>query len=569
MNINIDHSQTSSTQNTDARNRSNAANVYQNASGGLKSIVAGEVLSGQVTSIHGNDIQITLGNDQVISARLTQNIMLTLGQMMSFQVKSNSGSQITLNPLMENMAQDSAAKKAIQASGIPMNDDTIAMTSAMMDEGMPINKESLQAMFRMLHAHPEAAPTSIVKLTSMGLPITDVGLSQLEAYQNHQHQIVNSVDTLTQEFSRMFSEGNMDVNRELLNVFMGNTDSSVIQELTEGYQMIMDTAAEQMLGADQELTKEDAEKAMISEEGTVKDNMAALQNSEEEDITPLSRLLQQGERAEIANLLKEYGLSPQNTELMKNGMMSPEKVLMYVKALMDMSVGNEDLTSRLMDMMKQKSFQKLLSDEITNQWMIEPNDVEDKENVSKMYKSILSQADRTLQIMNTIGRGDSILAKGTEQLKQNVNFLNQLNQVFAYVQLPLKMSQENAHGDLYVYSKRKNSSSEDGSYTALLHLDMEHMGTMDIHVTLKDGNQVKTHFYLQKEEMLDFIEQNIDKLNERLMKRGYLVSTAASIRVPNESKSGSETPDNMVLDEIMGEAGQPRMIAKYSFDVRA
>ena len=34
-------------------------------------------------------------------------------------------------------------------------------------------------------------------------------------------------------------------------------------------------------------------------------------------------------------------------------------------------------------------------------------------------------------------------------------FLNDLNQSFAFLQLPLKMSEQEAHGDLYVYTKKR------------------------------------------------------------------------------------------------------------------
>ena len=137
--------------------------------------------------------------------------------------------------------------------------------------------------------------------------------------------------------------------------------------------------------------------------------------------------------------------------------------------------------------------------------------------------------------------------------------MNQLNQTFAYVQIPLKMSGSNANGDLYVYTNKKNLSSEDGSVSAYLHLDMEHLGSVDCYVTMQN-EKVSTNFKVQDDSILDFLEQNIALLNERLEKRGY--SLQASISVKEEETS--------VIQEMEKQLGQGSVpILKVSFDARA
>lgn len=49
----------------------------------------------------------------------------------------------------------------------------------------------------------------------------------------------------------------------------------------------------------------------------------------------------------------------------------------------------------------------------------------------------------------------SPLLKQVNSLTQNVEFMNHLNQIFQYVQLPIKLANETAHGELYVYSKKR------------------------------------------------------------------------------------------------------------------
>ena len=149
-------------------------------------------------------------------------------------------------------------------------------------------------------------------------------------------------------------------------------------------------------------------------------------------------------------------------------------------------------------------------------------------------------------------------------MKGNMNFMNQINDLYNYVQLPLKMNNTHANGDLYVYAKKRGKSIENsGELTALLHLEMEKLGNVDIFLTLRTGNNLSTKFTLEKEEMIDFIEQNIDILNERLMKKGYSISRT------QVAKSDEKAKDESVIDRITGDENNRIILSTQSFDARA
>ena len=113
-------------------------------------------------------------------------------------------------------------------------------------------------------------------------------------------------------------------------------------------------------------------------------------------------------------------------------------------------------------------------------------------------------------------------------------------------------------------TNKKKLMEKDGEITALLHLEMEALGTMDIHVTLKDTNSVKTHFMLEDDATLDLISENIHLLNERLEARGYSMTSDVSIKDDDDK--------NKAITAMLGRAGEARgdrLISKYSFDVKA
>ena len=89
---------------------------------------------------------------------------------------------------------------------------------------------------------------------------------------------------------------------------------------------------------------------------------------------------------------------------------------------------------------------------------------------------------------------------------------------------------------------------------------MEHLGNMDIYLTLMEGQKLTTKFTLEKEEMIDFIESHIEELNARLMKKGYNVGTS----VVAKSDDSSNT-----VEKITGKNSEHIILSTQSFDARA
>jgi flagellar hook-length control protein FliK len=138
--------------------------------------------------------------------------------------------------------------------------------------------------------------------------------------------------------------------------------------------------------------------------------------------------------------------------------------------------------------------------------------------------------------------------------------MNQLNQMFQYVQVPLQMAGQNANGDLYVYRNKNRKMSEDGSVSAVLHLDMDNLGPVDVYVKLKD-TKVNTNFYVEDEQILDLINDNIHILNERLEKRGYTMSVNLKLHDEMDSQDAA-------VDEMLN-VSKSQIISTTSFDARA
>lgn len=80
-----------------------------------------------------------------------------------------------------------------------------------------------------------------------------------------------------------------------------------------------------------------------------------------------------------------------------------------------------------------------------------------------------------------------------ESIKSNIDFMNDLNKNMTYFQMPLRFSQSDANGELYVFTNKKALAQGTDNVSALLHLDMENLGPVDVFVRLNKKN-VSTNF---------------------------------------------------------------------------
>ena len=161
----------------------------------------------------------------------------------------------------------------------------------------------------------------------------------------------------------------------------------------------------------------------------------------------------------------------------------------------------------------------------------------------------------------------SVLTQSLQQFQENVDFLNNLNQFMPYVQLPLKMNGHSATGDLIVYADKKSLAAGKDTVSAALHLDMQHLGMVDVFVKMQDKN-VTTDFCLENEETLNFIAEHIDMLSERLERRGYNLNTQMKVKDTQMSLKEDILPQAAGGNLSVNSQGEGAT-AIYRFDVRA
>lgn len=206
-----------------------------------------------------------------------------------------------------------------------------------------------------------------------------------------------------------------------------------------------------------------------------------------------------------------------------------------------------------------KEFQTIFRSVIEKQWLLQPEELKQEHKVSGLYERLEQQLSQMEEAVWATGSTQNTFLQTASQVHGNLEFMNQMNQIYHYVQLPLKMSGQNANGELYVYANRKNLRDPDAELTAFLHLDMEQLGSTDVSVRMQNRS-VRTNFYLEDDASYDLVEKHLEVLNKRLKSKGY----QSSITVTHEKKDIS-------FKENIVKKGKATVgsLHRYSFDVRA
>ena len=547
-----------------------SASLEQNLKNGMEEIASkqpGQSVTGEVIEKNGSDILLAIGKNQMLRAKLDAGIPVEEGQMMTFSIKNASGAKVILSPLYANTGNDPNVSKALQMAGIPENALTGKMVQTMMQEGMSIDRDSLSRMLRVVSANPEANVETVVQLSRLEIPVTENTLFQMEAYKNLEHQITDGIfeiaDALQNTAAVMINDGDAEgavsLYREILSLL---SEGESVQPQAEGEAQIS-------VGLPSEEALPLKEAVRLLNEFLNGDALQPDKEIVEENALLRESGLQTEKGQEFLGQQKiESGLQTEGQQRAESSIQAdggtPLKTIGVLLERLEKALFSDEIAPHQRESISRlfsgKEFQQAIKNEMIKQWLLTPEDVGKEHKAEEFYEKLNSQLSRFSQTLNQSVGADTSLARSVSNLSGNIDFMNQMNQMFTYIQLPLKLQSQEANGELYVYTNKKNLAKKDGEVSALLHLDMEHLGSVDVYVSMKD-TKVSTQFRLKDDSALDLIAGHIDLLNERLNKRGYTMN--ASFVKKGEEETGS------VMEEILKQDKNISILSGYSFDARA
>ena len=591
-----------------------AASGMQKVVSTLEELSSGSVFEGTVSSVKNGKVTLALSDGQTITARLSGKVPLSQGTPMFFQVKSNDGATIEIKPYTgAGSGGNPILTNALTEGTVPVTERNLAMVDTMMKEQMPIDKQSLLNMARIANMNPGVDITTVVNMTKLGIPVSPEMAAQFENYMTDEHAILQEMDQAMNELADLAGSSDLtpnqavQMNHKILSILLPEQTATGAPVNTEGQiETGGQTTAEGQIVTGGQITAEGqttsegqiltdgrlgAEEQTVNGEQTTTAGQAIQEGTggqalgdvlSEQQFSSLGRLLQN-----IPSLVESTKLFPEAMEqdifidtledesvaqnLMTedaawkaaDGKTALDKNLTvsdFLRTVSQLLSENNGMASQsIQKLFGSDAYKSLLRNVMEQQWLIQPEALKQEKKISQLYEKLEQQMRQVEDALKEAGVTKTRFPETAAEVRGNIEFMNQLNQAYTYVQVPLKLSGQNANGELYVYTNKKNLRDPDAELSAFLHLDLEHLGSTDVSVKMQHRN-VKTNFYMADDASYDLVEKYLSILEQKLKDKGY----QCTITMTKEEKKVSFGDDFLRKD--MPQTGT---LHRYSFDVRA
>lgn len=581
----------------------------------------GQVVKGQILDHRYNEVKIQIEpGKQIITAKLSGDIPLTIGQSARFTVAEGSSDRLILKYLPENTSSSEATiEKAISASGLPMTDRNRMIVDALLYHTMPVDKQTLQTLIRLSNRNPEASPLTLVLMLKNNIPMTSSNIRQFEAYQNGSGQLLKDIQAIAKDLIQLLPTDNesfsgtseiqspiLKMNQQLMDLIVSGNHTSDRSAIPlnqvfrpEDLQQLLDTLTQKSV--EQPITAEnmepdsmvrlfsqlkegtlslyeakklvtffypEAEQRFLSDQADPMKSLTAEQNSPLPEIIQafseqysistdyfrsVPTLLSADELNIFKNMLLETPALSPIAERLNQTALSASEVLRLIQ---DNLNGVDDKTA--LTLLFSSPYQKILEQAFHDRWTITPEKLSNKADVKELYDRLLEDMDK-LNVITKSGKlpeDESNLREPVKNLQENLRFMRDLNEMFTYLQLPVQLQKQDIHSELYVYTRKKALQTGE-NLSVLLHLDMSHLGSMNIHIQM-DHNIIRAKFYMEDKDAKELVSENISALTQALKKKGYHLQCEvnASYEKPDFSKD--------FIEEGITEGETKR----YTFDIR-
>lgn len=578
----------------------------------------GQTLKGVVSDVHGKEITLSMEDGSSFTGKLPDANQYSIGQKAAFQITSLDNNTIYMKAVNGAYLLDieDTIEQALEEAALPKSDRNIEVVRSLLLNQQSISRENIMASIQLCARYPKVDVNAIITMRRLNLPMTQESVKQFENYQNQNHQLLDKMDSLTNDIGNMLNsigrqvprlaaeigsrilamalEGNPTPEELALAENTGSVSPETISaENPEGKEMpaadvkqgiaaeIAETeiaeATEEELAKlpDAETLSDEAAKAEQAQgpfarmkqlfttltDGNAAARTALTESGLSEDFrTPFIHeqagfVLSPEERQSFASFLSDYPISEELKQAIADGTATTRQFLTEIQNILPRL--SEEQAGKLL---ASQPFQNLVKTQFMSGWTVSPEQMKKEQAMDVLYDKMSRQFEALSHFSEQVLGKDvfSQLSQNAADMSNNLDFMKMMNQTFQYIQLPLKLQNQNAHGDLYVMTRKEALRRNPDKLSVLLHLDMDHLGTLDIRI-IKENTAVSANFSVSSEETKDLLERNMELLNDAINEQGYAFTSQLSMK----EKEMDVVKDFIGADAPVGD------LKRYNFDLRA
>lgn len=599
-------------QNRSGNLNTNAAKRTYRTNGGMIQVREGETLKGVVSDIHGNRITISMDDGSSFSGTLPEASQYSIGQKAAFQITSMEGGTIYMKAVSQAylLGMEDTVEQALEEAGLPKSPRNLEIVRSLLENQQSISRQNIMDSLQLCAKYPHADVNTVISMKRLGMPMDMTTVTQFDHYQNQTHQLLYQMDTLTDSINGLLSDlaaENPSIARyaagEVLNIALSSMPSLEEFNLAvQNSEQLSEAGTPELSGAEGaeggtgSLTADQSvqdtapgDPTQSAEHGAIPGETSPGGQTPDAASSPFARmrqlfsnvtdrsagaketpanttsfipeqtghLLSAGERSELADFMERFTADKQFLSLLKEGSLTARDALTAIKNALP-SLPDEDLQA----LFHSKGLGKLVKGQFLSDWTLSPEGLKEENGVERLYGKMQEQLGEltTLNRMFATRPAGETIVNTTTDMQQNMEFIKMLNEQFAYMQLPMKLSEQNAHGDLYVMTRKNALKKSKDNLKVLLHLEMDSLGILDIHIT-KEHTNIATKFFVAQESARKLLEKNADLLKDAINKQGYSFT----------SEFAAKEKDLDLIHDFMEQDSPAPVgnITRYNFDLRA
>jgi hypothetical protein len=340
----------------------------------------------------------------------------------------------------------------------------------------------------------------------------------------------------------------------LLNQFTDEINLATLNNATEASNVGSSSIPQTMLMNSENGLASNSILSLLEESSPAQTILTAYQNMQYNN-NEIGSFLNSNARLNLLNSMESFALPGEIKEQIVSGDISTHDLLNLIQSKL-----NTASESTVHDLFSSSEYKSLVKEEVLSKWEFTPQTMTKENEIDRHFENLSNQLNELKGYLeqNTNSNSNGTVSSQANHLQENIDFMKNLNELFTYIQLPLKLKNQNANSELYVYTKKKAGRTAADGISVLLHLDMDHLGPLDVYIDLHHNN-ITSKFYLNQEDTIQLISTHMPQLEQALMKKGYTLNS----EILNRNK------DEDLLKDFIKQDEQTTSVSRYNFDIRA
>lgn len=551
----------------------------QSANAQIARVAVGDMFRGQILDITNNQVSIALDGKGILSARMLDSVNLNIGDTLSFLVQENDGVNVMIKPQAEpaDAVKDNAIFKILEGNNLMPTEKNYQIAESLMNRGMSVDKGHMQQIMQQSYKFPDASIDTLTALNKLGIEVNEASIQQYTDYMNNSHQLSGNLNSLATELADFFTaeiQGMAEAGETQSTDAMLAKSNMVLEIISDSVDMPSEAVKDIVIHANKEAGTgiNNSENTAAIKNNGLQDTAGsravpdAVGSTMEAAISEFSDKtgMESGTVKVIFDKLSSMGFHNEDLSMLAKESDTPVKLLNNINKILENNKEQIPVES-VKGFFTSPEYNSMLGEATGKKFSINPRDMQEPKELDDLYNKIY---EKTNKLMNTLskagtgGAGGETLSNTAKSVQERIDFMQNLNNMYAYAQIPVKTAGNEMNSELFVYMNKRAMKDAKDEVSALLHLDMEHLGATDVHVSLH-GSTVHTRFYVEDEESARIIDEHMTMLEKAINDSGYSLTNEVIAREPSLAKPAT----NMVVDEMLGNDLE-QSVKRYSFDIR-